>query len=208
MESVEGTGSYWRGTNMREIYGDLFGHNDKGPYAICITTNGYVDRAGCNVMGKGTAGEAKRRWPGIEKILGRRIQEKGNHVHLLTKADTTSPYLELNWLSPRVRLPYHIVSFPTKPGVVHDASDLITHYRKANEGHTEDLNLPGWMAKSNLELISQSAWELKALVDRMEWQSCVLPYVGAGAGELNFETQVKPLLVEALDDRFYLISKR
>lgn len=195
---------------MREIYGDLFGHNERGPQTICITTNGYVGRDGCNVMGRGTAGEAKRRWPGIEKVLGRLIQERGNHVHTLSKVGLTGGYfLELSWLTPSVPVPYNIVSFPTKPEIVNEASDLIAHYRKANEGHVEDLNLPGWMAKSSLDLISQSAWELRNLVDRMGWQSVVVPRPGCSAGERSWEGEVKPLLEEPFkDDRFFIISGR
>lgn len=194
---------------MHEIYGDLFGYNVRGPQTICITTNGYVDRAGCNVMGKGTAGEAKRRWPGIERVLGRLIQEKGNHAHLLTKSEGHGIFLTLNWMDPKVQVPYNIVSFPTKRDFVHEAEDLTAHYRKAHEGHVEDLNLPGWMGKSDPKLIEQSAWELRHLVDQMGWQSIVIPCVGAGAGELNFEMDVKPLLEAPFDDdRFYIIRSR
>ena len=194
---------------MKEIYGDLFGFNERGPACIAVTTNGFVNKGGCSIMGKGTAGEAKRRWPGIERMLGRLIQEKGNHVHLLTKSKEQGIFLEINWVGPAVQVPYHIVSFPTKPAVVNEASDLIAHYRKANEGHVEDLNLPGWMAKSNLELISQSAWELRALVDRMGWQSVVVPRPGCSAGERSWEGEVKPLLEEPFkDDRFFIITGR
>lgn len=190
---------------MREIFGNLFDHNQNGPEVICVTTNGFVDRAGANVMGKGTAGEAKRRWPGIEKILGRLIQEKGNHVHLLTEKQGDILVLRDSGR----HMPYHVVSFPTKPEVVHEASDLITHYRKANEGHVEDLNLPGWMAKSSLELISQSAWELRDLAERMGWSSVVVPRPGCSAGERSWEGEVKPLLLEPFnDDRFFIITGR
>jgi hypothetical protein len=189
---------------MREIYGDLFGFNEKGPDCIAVTTNGFVDSAGRNVMGKGTAGEAKRRWPGIERILGRLIEKEGNHVHLLTNQDKGIVVMR----DSGEHVPYHIVSFPTKPSVVHEASDLITHYRKANEGHTEDLNLPGWMAKSDLDLISQSAWELKELADRMGWQSMVIPRPGCANGQLSWD-QVKPVLEEPFkDDRFFIITSR
>lgn len=194
---------------MREIYGDLFAHNHNGPKAICITTNGYVGRDGCNVMGRGTAGEAKRRWPGIESLLGRLIQEKGNRVHQLTLENGSGIFLSLNWLNPKVEVPYHIVSFPTKPEVVNEAALLINQYRRAHEGHVEDLNLPGWMAKSDLDLIQQSAWELRNLVDRMRWESVVVPRPGCSAGERSWEGEVKPLLEEPFkDDRFFIVQMR
>lgn len=194
---------------MREIFGDLFGYNEKGPHAICITTNGYVDRGGCNVMGRGTAGEAKRRWPGIERLLGEKLRSYGNRVHQLTQASPEGITLPLGWMSPRVVVPYHIFSFPTKPEVVNDAELLISQYRRAHEGHVEDLNLPGWMAKSDLELIQESAWELRHLVEKQGIQSVVVPRPGCSAGERDWDTEVRPRLVEPFkDDRFFIITGR
>lgn len=49
--------------------------------AICITTNGTIKKNGEAVMGRGCALEATKKHPGIQKILGSRLQDKGNHVH-------------------------------------------------------------------------------------------------------------------------------
>jgi len=68
---------------MQEIEGDLF--EQKWASAICITTNGFIKKNGCAVMGRGCAKEARERFPGIDLKLGTTISIKGNHVnHLLT----------------------------------------------------------------------------------------------------------------------------
>ena len=185
---------------MREITGDLFSHNRHGPDAICITTNGYVGKDGCNVMGMGSAGEAKKRYPGIEKRLGVLLENEGNQVHLLTQIADGQIHLA------GIYAPYHIVSFPTKPRVVNESDELLPRYRKAHEGHLEDLNLPGWMSQSRIDLIYQSAVELQKLATEREWKSIVLPRPGCGAGGLEW-TDVKPVLENVLDDRFYVITK-
>ena len=81
---------------MIERSGDLF---TPGPetFAICIPTNGEVTK-GSAVMGAGLALAAKRCVPGIERLLGRKLIEEGNHVFFLTSAG----------------LPFNLVSFPTK----------------------------------------------------------------------------------------------
>jgi hypothetical protein len=48
---------------------------------ICIPTNGIVDRYGAAVMGAGLAYQAKKRYPGIEKVLGDAISDRGNIPH-------------------------------------------------------------------------------------------------------------------------------
>lgn len=50
--------------------------------AICITTNGFVKVDGTAVMGAGIAKQAKELLPGVEKMLGDRIRQSGNHVHV------------------------------------------------------------------------------------------------------------------------------
>lgn len=82
---------------MREIVGDLFSISSKWDW-ICIPTNGNVmPRSGCAVMGRGMAFEARKRFPGIDKVLGALLAKSGNHVHSL------GVYHEVN-----------VFSFPTK----------------------------------------------------------------------------------------------
>lgn len=65
---------------MQEVKGDLWDY----PADIrCITTNGFVKQNGACVMGRGCAKEARDKFPGIDKALGRAILTVGNHVNLL-----------------------------------------------------------------------------------------------------------------------------
>lgn len=57
-----------------------------------VPTNGVVKKDGKLTMGKGIALEAKNRYKGIDKWLGRLVTNNGNHVFLY----------------------YDIISFPTK----------------------------------------------------------------------------------------------
>lgn len=71
--------------------------------AVAITTNGIVKQDGSAVMGKGTALQAKLRFPGIEHRLGREIATLGNHCIALPMGMCVGNSSE-----------WHIVSFPTK----------------------------------------------------------------------------------------------
>jgi len=66
-----------------------------------VTTNGIIKKDGKLVMGAGIALEAKKRYKGIDKWLGRLVKNHGNHVFLY----------------------YNILSFPTKHNWK-DKSDL------------------------------------------------------------------------------------
>ncbi len=214
---------------MHEIKGDLF--ESRKADAICITTNGYVTidhiraRLG-NTMGRGSAGEAKKRWPGIEFMLGALLTEGGNHAHILTDevpevcdgaVNPCGPILTLHaspWVAKDYVVPYHIVSFPTKNETA-AYFDLLDRYQtpeRAMEGANGAV-FPGWMGESNLALIEQSARELVALADSHDlpnkmarWESIVLPRMGCGAGELDWEQDVKPIVAPILDDRFHVIT--
>ena len=52
-----------------------------------ITTNGTVRVDGCCVMGRGCAKEAKELYPGLARLLGKRIKERGNIVHYFDQDD-------------------------------------------------------------------------------------------------------------------------
>ena len=61
-----------------------------------VTTNGFVTRAGNAVMGRGVALQAKRRFPGIERQLGKAITGGGNRVHMLDPCLFSFP-VKHNW---------------------------------------------------------------------------------------------------------------
>lgn len=183
---------------MREITGDLFAHNANGPDAICITTNGFVNRHGENIMGRGVAGEAKKRWPGIAKELGMRLRAEGNRPHLLTRTQEGQTHVAGHFV------PYHIVSFPTKPDVC-TFDMLLPYYQR--KVRMDQRFYPGWMSRSHPFLIEVSARLLAELAKDHGWQSVVLPRPGCGAGGLRWE-DIKPRLESQLDDRFYVISPK
>ena len=159
---------------MHEITGDLF-ESEKAD-AICILTNGFVNAQGANTMGKGCAGEAKHRWPGIQLVAGAAIGHSGNNTHLLT-TNARSLHPGEGWKAHT--LPYHLLTFPTK------------HH---------------WKDPSDPELIERSAYQLVELATLWRWNSVVLPRPGCGAGGLNWEDEVRPLIAQILDERFWVIT--
>lgn len=72
-----------------------------------------------------------------------------------------------------------IVTFPTK-----------NHYRNG----------------SILSLIAQSAQQLKEMADKFGFTKVYLPAVGCGLGGLDYQRQVRPILMKYLnDDRFIVV---
>jgi len=68
-----------RKDKMTSIYGNIwsiFGKTD----LFCITTNSYIKKNGCLVMGKGLALEARRKIPGIDQRFGQEITLSGGHL--------------------------------------------------------------------------------------------------------------------------------
>lgn len=172
---------------MREITGNLFDHIGTANI-ICITTNGFVKANGKCVMGRGCAKEATRRWPGIAKILGDRIKDRGNTVHGLIRDDATI-----------------IASFPVKPvyGICkEDRSNVVRHMQ--NKFKPGD-KVPGWACVADPMIIETSAQEIAEIVNRERFKEIILPRPGCGAGELNW-ADIKPLLDKYLDDRFAAIT--
>lgn len=60
---------------MREALGDLWAVDAD---ARCVTTNGIVKGNGTLVMGAGIALQARQRFPGIARQLGKWVKENGN----------------------------------------------------------------------------------------------------------------------------------
>lgn len=81
--------------------------------ALCITTNGDLNRYGHAVMGRGIAFEAKQKIPGIARLLGDAIYAGGNRVHHLWIPDEMFVGIR----------PRAIVSFPVKRHW-HEMADL------------------------------------------------------------------------------------
>lgn len=215
---------------MREIVGDLFDSTKAD--AICITTNGYVSENALAVMGLGCARQARDLWPGLDYLLGCLFMEScADHVRVLTEEVPVlfdgimnpcgpDPTLMTGpWTGRNHVLPYHLVTFPTKP-VICSEKEVLPRYtdRRLPADHwllvpeqTYPEHIPhepayaGWMARSSLDLIRQSAQELEAIATERKWESVVLPRPGCGAGELSWD-EVRPALSEILDDRFHAIT--
>lgn len=59
---------------------DLWSFYGEG-HPIVITTNGAMNGRGECVMGRGVALQAKQRFPGLPKSLGKILRSDGNHVY-------------------------------------------------------------------------------------------------------------------------------
>jgi hypothetical protein len=165
---------------MREARGDIFNTECD---AVGITTNGFVKVDGRAVMGKGCAKAAAEAIPIIPSLLGHKLQESGNHVHVLYEQNGVK-----------------LFSFPVKPKwrEYHVEQDVVTYMRgKFNAGD----KVPGWASSAIPALIEQSAHELVELANTQGWEDVVLPRPGCGAGELDW-ANIKKILEPILDDRF------
>ena len=156
--------------------------------AICVTTNGFVTARGANVMGRGIAKEMSNRYPDLPFILGRKIRQDGHQVHLLKDVQGTA-----------------IVAFPTKP-----ASIVLQHeeqiIRSARGKYEIGERVPGFHAKSDLNIIAESCEQVAQLANRHpEWKRILLPIPGCGCGELSVR-YVYPVCASRLDDRFIMVS--
>jgi len=188
---------------MQEITGDLWKpetylteekHCPPSPEVVCITTNGFVKQNGEAVMGRGCAKYAAIKWKGMSQHLGLQIQEHGNIVQILARVSIGTEQRQL-------------VSFPVKPqGEIckTDKSNIVRHMHKQFKPRQM---VPGWACTANMNLIRQSARQLVLLATDMEWNTIVLPRPGCGAGELEWK-DVKPILQDELDNRFYVITYR
>ena len=170
---------------MKNIKGNLFDHVGKADI-VCITTNGFVKANGQAVMGKGCAKEACHLFPGINEVLGAKVNSKGNRVNGLRRAEGT-----------------YITSFPVKPvDAVFDGTNAVRHMlAKFQVGAV----VPGWACLADIELIKLSALQLVEIADKMAYHNIVLPRPGCGAGELSWD-DVEPELQTILDDRFSAIT--
>jgi len=197
---------------MQITDGDLFGQDCN---AIALPTNGYVTSSLTLVMGAGIARRAADIWPNLPDLLGLRVYQQGNAVHCITinKPDYNSHNIYLGGQN----VPYHIISFPTKPTKVNiktkeDLTNVLLVYKQEAEALLANTNkdmkwLPGWKAKSDLNLIKHSCEELVELTDQMKWKKVCLPRVGCGNGGLEW-TKVAELLRKHLDHRFTVVNRQ
>ena len=139
---------------------------------VCITTNGFVKGNGRAVMGRGVAKQACEHCPGIDVALAETIGMFGNVVREIYPG---------------------ILAFPVKParGVVR--ADKRNVIQRVRDVYFPGQVAPGWVMKADTEIITRSLYELALLQDFNGWSKVYLPRPGCGAGELDWETEVKPL---------------
>ena len=150
---------------------------------LCVTTNGYVNKQGKCVMGRGIAKQIADTYPDVPTILGNLIKYKGNRVYILKAIDSTI-----------------LLSFPVKP-ITGNIKDVVPHLRHYYKSGT----IPGFAVKAQLSIIEESFKQLVKLVEIYKLNRVTLPLVGCGAGELSLK-DVKPLFDKYLDSRFIICS--
>jgi hypothetical protein len=79
---------------MKEERLDLWAIHKQG-IPIAITTNGGVRRDGACVMGRGIAFQAKTLYPGFPFIVGKLINEGGNHAYIVNIPGSPAPLITL-----------------------------------------------------------------------------------------------------------------
>jgi len=165
---------------MKEAKQNIWDLYDSGE-VVCITTNGFVKKNGEAVMGRGTARQAVKRWPSLPRLLGNYINEFGNTVYVLPFPAMFFPK----------NSPPRLVAFPVKAVTgIYDSHNVVFGMRRQFQKGSV---VPGWAMKADLAIIAKSLEELKILRVAHGWDRVYLPRPGCGAGELNWETQVKPL---------------
>lgn len=155
--------------------------------AVVISTNGFVKANGEAVMGKGCAKQAADAIPNLPAILGYMLTNMGNRVHVLMRP--AQPYL---------------LSFPVKQNaqLYNNPEQVVSHMR---DQFKIGQMVPGWALVADMWIIKRSATQLKQLADLYGWQTVVMPRVGCGAGELDWEA-VKAVIEPILDDRFHVYT--
>ena len=85
---------------LTEIKDDIWKYNDEGKF-IVVSTNGFVKKkepnAGCCVMGKGIALQAKLRFPNLPKALGDNISANGNRPFVFLAERIITFPVKNNW---------------------------------------------------------------------------------------------------------------
>jgi hypothetical protein len=161
---------------MKEVTGDIW-KLSRNAY-MTVTTNGYVNRKGQCVMGRGIALEVAQRWPQVPLELGHLIQMHGNHVYDLG--------------------PYHYITRQPDPSYFHH---LISFPVKHTWSEPGDLKL---IQRSAIELAGLEVFKLNR--SRGINLKVYMTRPGCGNGRRTWE-EVKPILAPILDDLFIIVER-
>lgn len=63
-----------------------------------------------------------------------------------------------------------------------------------------------WRKPASLDLIEGLVPSLLRMAEHYHWRTVALPRLGCGLGQLDWETQVRPILADHLDDRFVVVT--
>lgn len=193
---------------MIEVYGQMWKYAADNKFdAVCVTTNGFVKKNGCNVMGRGCAAEINEILPKFDRVLGGEIKDPLTNNHVIKVYDHKTHHWEgmvkgyFNIPEDR-RIPFDVISFRVKPTYIRNSKpeQVVAHMRNKIDGFC-----PGWAAIADTRHIEQSCQELMYLIDELSYEKVLLPRPGCGAGELSYDG-VKPILEKYLDDRVYVIT--
>ena len=149
---------------------------------ICVTTNLCLakDKA---IMGAGIAKQAADRYPDCASILGQALASGKRCPTKIAQDGKTE-----------------IWSFPTKLATV-QFEQLLPQYKTKYKRQDPNSFYPGWMGYSDLQLIVESAIQLKASTAN---KIVAIPRPGCGKGGLEWE-RVKTFLEPILDSNRFTI---
>lgn len=176
---------------MKVCNGNIWWFKNDG--AICIPTNGYIQRNGNGVLGAGLALEAKNMYPELSYNLGDHLKHQGNIV---------------GWI---LNKPIHIFSIPVKPSFLKlnsiDQKDQLIQSVK-NQYSLGDI-VPGFHCKADLSLIEESLIGLVSLLKYSGLPNAFIPLLGCGLGGLSAKKDLFPLLEKLnLPDSITLVYKK
>jgi O-acetyl-ADP-ribose deacetylase (regulator of RNase III) len=167
---------------MKEIKRDLFECiTDPAFDAICINSNSQFGDDGKAFMSGGSAGVCARRWPQTELRLGKCLKNfEDNIPFIIGTVDINGDYIEPNLKTIKSGgFKCLIFSFPT---------------------------MDNMMDSAKIELIKRSSTLMMQNADRYFLKGIAIGRMGSGTGGLNWNTDVKPIVSDILDDRFTIVS--
>lgn len=174
---------------FKEEFGDMW---EIPSDAKCVTTNGYINKDGYAVMGRGTAKQSVDIFGlSITKKLARHLICSGNTPAILDRHSD-------GW---------YIISFPVKPRVI-ECSKSMQEILSGQKKHYKPGGIAmGWEARADLKIIQFSCYRLVEIADyNPSLKRILLPRPGGGNGERDWETEIKPILAKFLDERFVVVS--
>ena len=142
---------------------------------VCCTTNGFVKKDGCAVMGRGNALAMAKTIPELPQLLGSFIKKYGNRVGFIYQRS--------------------VITFPVKPisGSIHNA---LPHIAKRFK---QDDIIPGFWCKADPKIIETSMNQLNELVKKFKLAEVYLPIPGINNGQLKIE-DVEPILMKGVKE--------